>query len=92
MCGFVYPSGVWFAARMSTELIEKEVADLKERVALLEQSLGARESQPTTAEILRPKAKDTWRKIVGSVKDSELHREAMRLGAEWRAQMNAEGR
>jgi len=39
-----------------------------------------------------PKPKGSWRKIVGSMKDCELSREAFRLGAEWREQMNREGR
>ena len=83
---------MWFAPRMNTELLENEVADLKARVALLEQVLSTREPQPFATGSPRPQAKSTWRKIVGSVKDSESHREAMRLGAEWRARMNAEGR
>lgn len=39
-----------------------------------------------------PKPKGSWKKIVGSMKDCDLFPEAMRLGAEWRARMNREGR
>lgn len=39
-----------------------------------------------------PRPKGSWRKAVGMLKDSEESREAFRLGAEWRAKMNREGR
>lgn len=39
-----------------------------------------------------PKPKGSWKKLIGSMKDCDLHREAMRLGAEWREQMNREGK
>ncbi len=39
-----------------------------------------------------PKPKGSWKKLVGSAKDCELSEEAFRLGAEWREQMNREGR
>jgi hypothetical protein len=39
-----------------------------------------------------PKPKGSWKKLVGSMKDCDLSKEAFRLGAEWRAKMNREGR
>lgn len=39
-----------------------------------------------------PKPKGSWKKVVGSMKDCDLFPEAMKLGAEWRARMNREGR
>lgn len=39
-----------------------------------------------------PKPKGSWKKLIGRMKDCDLHREALRLGAEWRARMNAEGK
>lgn len=39
-----------------------------------------------------PKPKGSWKKIVGMLKDCDLSEEAFRLGAEWRARMNREGR
>jgi len=39
-----------------------------------------------------PKPKGSWKKIVGSMKGCEHSEEAFRLGAEWREQMNREGR
>ena len=39
-----------------------------------------------------PKPKGSWKKLVGIMKDCDLSEEAFRLGAEWREQMNREGR
>ncbi|WP_395746888.1 hypothetical protein [Prosthecobacter sp.] len=39
-----------------------------------------------------PKPKGSWKKLVGAMKDCDLSEEAFRLGAEWREQMNREGR
>jgi hypothetical protein len=63
---------------MSTETLEKELVALKKRVDWLEDQLG------------RP-ARNAWQEIVGAAKDDDLFEEAMRLGAEWRAQANREG-
>ena len=60
---------------MSIELLEQEIADLKERVAKLETRQ-------------KPVAKPTWREACGAMKDDEMSREAARLGAEYRAQEN----
>ena len=60
---------------MSIELLEHEIAELKQRVAKLE----ARQ---------KPVAKPTWREAFGAMKDDEMSREAARLGAEYRAQEN----
>jgi hypothetical protein len=60
---------------MSIELLEQEIADLKQRVA----SLEARG---------KPVAKPTWREAFGAMKDDETSREAARLGAEYRAREN----
>lgn len=68
---------------MSTKMIEQELAELKERVAKLEASAAASgERQP----------RERWREAVGAMKDCELFEEAMKLGAEWRAKANLEGR
>jgi predicted amidohydrolase YtcJ len=64
---------------MSTELLEEKVAELAKRVAALETKV---EHAP----------KGGWQDIIGWEKDDELFREAVRLGAEWRAKANAEGR
>lgn len=66
---------------MSTEVIEQKLAELSRRLEYLE----ARRDT-------RPAAKESWRDAVGSMKDCDLFEEAMRLGAEWRAKANAEGR
>ncbi len=66
---------------MSTELIEQKLLELSRRVEDLE---AGREA--------RPVAKDSWRDAVGAMKECDLFDEAMRLGAEWRAKANAEGR
>ena len=65
--------------RISTELIELELATLKQRVAKLEATVDH-------------KPQDAWKKIVGAAKDDDLFEEAMKLGAEWRAKANEEGR
>ena len=64
---------------MSTELLEEKVAELTKRVEALETKLDRA-------------PKGAWREIIGWEKDDELFREAVRLGAEWRAKANAEGR
>lgn len=64
---------------MSTELLEEKVVELAKRVAALETKI--RHASP-----------GGWQDIIGWEKDDELFREAVRLGAEWRAQANAEGR
>jgi hypothetical protein len=48
----------------------------------------------TTQSSLRyePKPKGSWKKLVGIMKGCDLSEEAFRLGAEWREQMNREGR
>ncbi len=66
---------------MSIEVIEQKLAELARRVAALEGKTGA-----------KPLAKDTWREAVGAMTDSDLFEEALRLGAEWRARANANGR
>ena len=64
---------------MSTEMIEQKLVDLTRRMERLEAKL-------------QPLAKPTWRDAFGMMKDDDLFEEAMKLGAEWRAKMNAEGR
>ena len=64
---------------MSTEIIEQELATLKQRVEKLEATVDH-------------KPQDAWKKIVGAAKDDDLFEEAMKLGAEWRAKANEEGR
>ena len=70
---------LWFGASMSTTAIEQELEDLKKRVEALERK---KQTVPNAA----------WRETVGFAKDDELFDEAMRLGAEWRAKANQEGR
>ena len=40
----------------------------------------------------KPVAKANWREAVGLLKNCEDSNEAFRIGAEWREQMNREGR
>ena len=69
----------WHRRCMSTEIIEQELATLKQRVAKLEATV-------------EHKPQDAWKKIAGAAKDDDLFEEAMKLGAEWRAKANEEGR
>jgi len=64
---------------MSIELLACEIAELKQRMDQLEAKA-------------MPAAKSTWREAVGAMKDCDLLDEAVRLGAQWREQANAEGR
>jgi hypothetical protein len=63
---------------MSTQLIEQQLSDLQKRVEALETQV-------------KP-AKGTWRDAIGFARNDELFDEALRLGAEWRASANQEGR
>ncbi len=58
--------------------MEQKLADLQQRVEALEAKT-------------KPVAKESWREAIGFAKDDPLFSEAMRLGAEWRAQANREG-
>ena len=60
---------------MSTEAIEREIVELKQRLASVEAKV-------------QPASNQRWRTVAGSVKPNELTREAARLGAEWRAEEN----
>ena len=64
---------------MSTEMIEQKLSELAQRVEALE---GKRAETK----------KGGWQAIVGFAKDDDLLDEALRLGAEIRANANAEGR
>jgi len=64
---------------MTAELVEQNLADLKRRVAEIEEKLGQREP-------------GGWRVIAGKAEDDDLFEEAIRLGAEWRAKANARER
>ena len=68
-----------FSLPMSIATIEQELSDLKKRVNSLESKL-------------EPAPKGAWRELIGSQEDDELFREATRLGAEWRAEANTEGK
>lgn len=59
--------------------MEHEIAVLKQRVDKVEAKM---DHAPRGA----------WRELIGSQKDDALFRKAVRLGAEWRAQANAEGK
>lgn len=61
---------------MSIETMEREIAELKQRLEKVEAKV-------------RPLPSQRWRAVVGSVKPNDLTREAARLGAEWRAEENA---
>jgi hypothetical protein len=69
---------------MSIEMLEREVAELKQRVLQLEGVLR----MPLTGR----DAKAGWRGAVGMMKDCDLLDEAVRLGAEFRSKANTEGR
>ena len=64
---------------MSTEMLEQKVTELTARIEKLEEKAGH-------------VPKGAWRQLIGSQEDDELFRDAVRLGAEWRARANAEGR
>ena len=64
---------------MSTETLEQTVTDLQRRVAQIETKLFSH-------------SLGGWPAIAGQAKDDDLLEEAARLGAEWRARANAEGR
>ena len=59
--------------------MEREIAELKRRVAALEGLRG-------------PERKGTWMRAVGALKDSKHLDEAIRLGQELRKAANEEGR
>src|SRR2546423_1453274 len=62
-----------------SQALEKRVEDLEKRVAEL------------SAEVLQLKPiKNDWRRIVGSIPDDDLTREAARLGREYRKQQTYE--
>ena len=65
---------------MSTETIEQKLAELEQRLEAVE------------AISFDQKPKGAWRELIGSQVDDELFRDAVRLGAEWRAKASAEGR
>jgi hypothetical protein len=65
----------WHTGHVSTKLIEEQLADLQKRVANLEAN-GQR------------KARDAWKRIIGTSKGHSLDKEAARLGAKWRAKEN----
>jgi hypothetical protein len=65
---------------VSTEAIASKLVEIERRLEALE------------AQAFDRKPKGAWRELIGSQVDDELFREAGRLGAEWRAKSNAEGR
>jgi hypothetical protein len=60
---------------MSTKMLEQKLAELQQRVEMLEAKV-------------KPVAKPTWRKAFGAMKDDDVSRSAARLGAAWRAREN----
>ena len=68
---------------MSIELIEQKLAEIERRLAAVESK--------SVASPQRLQANPAWRELIGWEKDDECFREAVRLGAEWRAKANAEG-
>ena len=73
--GVAYPRNKWHHTSMSIETMEREIVELKQRLASIEAKV-------------QPVSSQRWRAAVGSVKPNELTREAARLGAEWRAEEN----
>ena len=64
---------------MSSKVLERQLADLQQRVAHLETQMKRQQ-------------KGAWRQLVAWEKDDKLFREAVRLGAEWRKKANARGK
>ena len=64
---------------MSTKRIEQQLTELRKRVAKLEAAVAQ-----------EPRPRDRWKEAFGAMKGSAHFREAMRLGAEWRAKANRE--
>lgn len=60
---------------MSIEMLEQKLAELQQRVEVLEAKVESA-------------SKKDWRNAFGILKDDDLSREAARLGAEWRKQEN----
>ena len=56
-------------------MIERELAEVKQRLAKLEATVARKPSQ-------------AWREIIGTSNGDELDREAARLGADYRAKQN----
>jgi hypothetical protein len=69
---------------MGIELMEQKWADLERRLSVVEDRSLA------SPKLLQ--ANPAWRESIGSEKDGPLSREAARLGAQWREQMNREGK
>lgn len=65
---------------MSTETIENKLAELEQRLEAVEEKTQDR------------KPPGAWKELFGWAKNDDLHRDAARLGAEWRQQMNEQGR
>lgn len=63
---------------MSTEMLEREIAELKQRVAQLEEQQAKKPNR-------------RWMEAVGMMKDCDLFPEAIRLGRELREKANREG-
>ncbi len=72
---------------MTAETIAQKLAELERRMEAVETKTSERHQQT-----FERKPKGAWRELIGWEKDDELFRDAVRLGAEWRAQANAEGR
>ena len=56
-------------------MIERELAEVKQRLAKLEATVARKPGQ-------------AWREIIGTSQGDELDREAAQLGAEYRAKQN----
>lgn len=78
-------------------MMERKLAELERRLAAVEAvtALPDRlqgEQAAQAAPSFDRKPKGSWEQLIGWEKDDETFREAMRLGAEWRAKANEEGR
>lgn len=60
---------------MTIEAMERELAELKQRIADVESKVDV-------------PARQRWRSAVGTIKPSELTRQAAKYGEEWRAGEN----
>ncbi len=65
---------------MSNETIENKLAELERRMEAVENKTQ------------EPKPAGAWKELFGWAKNDDLHRAAAHLGAEWRQQMNEQGR
>lgn len=74
---------------MTAAHIDSAIATTAQNPAAITPHTGTFSDPPTQTEML---ASAACLEIVGAAKDDDLFEEAMKLGAEWRARANEEGR